>query len=190
MYNETIKLVHIPKFITKQECKILIKMTRNKFISSYVMQDNEITLDEQIRTSTSCSLAEYNNKLIKKIKTNIATLLNKSPKCIEPLQIVKYDVGQFFNAHNDNFTIDYVKQINNQRQYTILIYLNDDFIGGHTEFPNLNLSFKPRTGDALFWQNCSDMYNMDNNFHSLHCGQSINEGTKYAMNIWINFNEC
>ena len=33
-----------------------------------------------------------------------------------------------------------------------LIYLNDDFQGGYTEFPNLKARYRPRRGRVLLWR--------------------------------------
>jgi len=40
---------------------------------------------------------------------------------------------------------------NGQRVLTFVIYLNDDYTEGETDFPRLNWRFRGRKGDALFW---------------------------------------
>ena len=63
--------------------------------------------------------------------------------------------------------------------------MNDVKNGGHTKFPLLNLSFKPKKGYALFWQNCSkpDICFQQN----LHQGEPPINEIKYGLNIWVNF---
>ena len=185
VYIDKIKLTRIENFITHDECKSLIELAGDNFTHSTVYKNQKRGIDNISRTSRTCHITE--NELTIRIKEKVSQLVNKPINCIEKLQIVKYEPGQFFVAHNDSFPLEYVLKNNNQRQYTILLYLNDDFSGGETDFPKLELSFTPKTGDALFWENCSNM----RSFHieALHSGKTVTNGIKYAINIWINFNE-
>ena len=98
----------------------------------------------------------------------------------ECLQLVSYHAGQHFALHTDYF--DEVSAVTfcasclgraserrplflclqgdegtdlaaGQRVFTGLIYLNDDFEGGTTDFPALNRSFAPRKGSMVLWRN-------------------------------------
>lgn len=56
--------------------------------------------------------------------------------------------------------------------------LNDDQ-GGHTGFPNLNMSVPARKGRAAFWFNIGvDGKEHDDN---LHAGMPVNYGTKFGL---------
>ena len=70
-------------------------------------------------------------------------------------------------AHSDKPT----KFISNQESnYTAIIYLNDDFIGGETYFTDKNVSINPKAGSLLLFQ------------HQLkHEGKSVELGTKYIF---------
>lgn len=186
MYNTQIKLSYISDFLARDECEMLVELAVDKFASSRVVASTKYYVDDVVRSSMTY---KYSNdiELIKNIRNRVASLVGKSVNCIEPLQIVKYEVGQFFKAHNDSLPRALVDKNGNQRQYTILVYLNDDVVGGTTEFPRLGLAFKPKVCDALFWENCPDMYHYYPN--ALHRGNPVKSGTKYALNIWINFKE-
>ena len=103
------------------------------------------------------------------------------------LQVVRYYLGQQFQAHYDWFADDYKMKIHNQRQYTIFGYLNDCTEGGETAFPKLNHSFSPRRGDALFWRDSADINTPL--MESFHAGMppTGNTSVKYGLNIWYNF---
>jgi prolyl 4-hydroxylase len=72
-----------------------------------------------------------------------------------------------------------------QRQYTIFVYLNDVANGGETNFPKLNVSFKPKKGSAVFWENCVTATECHE--ETYHQGKPPIGETKYGLNIWSQF---
>jgi prolyl 4-hydroxylase len=76
---------------------------------------------------------------------------------------------------------------NGQRLATMFVYLNDlppDEDGGGTHFPKLDMTIKPKKGNAAFWMN---MENGKVDPRTLHAGQSVRkpDSVKYGMNIWF-----
>ena len=61
------------------------------------------------------------------------------------LRIYKYALGQQFKMHRDG---SYIRNEKEKSFYTFMIYLNDDFEGGETEFENL-FTVAPKKGTAL-----------------------------------------
>lgn len=59
----------------------------------------------------------------------------------QDLRVLQYFEHASFKAHVDS-----------SWPCQALIYLNDDFQGGHTDFPNLNASYRPRRGRVLLWR--------------------------------------
>merc|ERR1712048_930251 len=55
----------------------------------------------------------------------------------EPPVLTKYERGDFYYEHDDF------------RRTTVLIYLNDNFTGGTTFFPQINLRVEPKLGRAV-----------------------------------------
>ena len=51
-----------------------------------------------------------------------------------------------------------------------MVYLNDDFAGGETEFVDLRRTIVPRTGSALLFQHML-----------LHAGETVTSGVKYVL---------
>ena len=107
----------------------------------------------------------------------------------EPLQVVKYEPGGFFKTHVDACCEDTLicKKENSlvgKRLATIIIYLNDDYEGGETEFVLLDKKIKPEKNTAVLFMNVGEN---DNKCHLLshHRGNNIISGTKYICNIWI-----
>ena len=77
---------------------------------------------------------------------------------------------------------EYVKTGGN-RTHTALFYLNDDFEGGETEFPKLDIKVKPELGKLLLWTNMNDDGTLD--YDSLHAGLPVIEGEKWILVIWV-----
>jgi prolyl 4-hydroxylase len=84
----------------------------------------------------------------------------------EMFRFYKYSKGQSFKMHKDG---SYERNETECSFYTFLIYLNDDFDGGETEFENL-FTVNPKTGDLLVF------------YHPLrHEGKEVTSGFKYAL---------
>ena len=62
----------------------------------------------------------------------------------ERFRYYKYEVGQRFNRHKDGA---FERAIGDTSIYTFIIYLNEDFEGGTTDFDTI--SVKPEIGSAL-----------------------------------------
>jgi prolyl 4-hydroxylase len=67
-----------------------------------------------------------------------------------------------------------------------MIYLNDDYSGGETEFPLINKTIYPKTGKAILFKNSDE--NDYIIFQSLHRGNPIIHGNKWICNIWSHAN--
>ena len=84
-----------------------------------------------------------------------------------PLRIYRYEVGQFFGVHEDQ---SYFAEDGSQSLLTFMVYLNDDFEGGETEFVDHDARIVPKTGMALLFQH-----------RVLHAGLSVTKGTKNVL---------
>ena len=83
----------------------------------------------------------------------------------ERFRFYRYDLGQTFRWHRDG----YFERPNRERsRLTLMVYVNDDFEGGHTRFEEALI--KPVKGTALFFVH-----------HLLHEGAQVTRGRKYVM---------
>jgi len=85
----------------------------------------------------------------------------------ERLRCYRYDVGQRFAPHYDGA---FTRNATEESLYTFIIYLNEGFGGGETEFLDLGERIVPRTGMALLFQH-----------RLMHEGCKVTAGRKYAM---------
>ncbi len=102
----------------------------------------------------------------------IAAFQHSSTDKFETPSILRYDVGQEFKIHHDAFNGD-------ERKNTVLVYLNDDFVGGETYLPEIDLKVTPRKGSCLVFRNIdADLQVIP---QSLHSSLPIVSGVKYAL---------
>jgi prolyl 4-hydroxylase len=88
-----------------------------------------------------------------------AKMINKS------FRFYKYSIGQEFLPHTDH---PCNPAPNLKSNFSLLIYLNDDFEGGDTIFENIKV--KPKQGSAVFFRH-----------EILHSSSKITEGIKFIL---------
>jgi len=177
----------IENFLTREECKYIIKISRKRFVRSKVVVDGKPNVVDG-RTSYSAFLDSLNDTKLLKIRIRAAQLLKHPLTHIEELQVVSYEKGQQYQIHHDAFTNKSISEKgkiekNGQRVYTVLVYLNDDFFGGSTFFPSLEYKIQPKEGKALVFRNVTKLRRIIKAAN--HCGLPVTKGRKYALNIWI-----
>ena len=99
----------------------------------------------------------------------------------EDLQIVKYQKGGKFEPHFDPRKGTPAES----RIATLLVYLNDDFVGGETTFVELDLKIKPKKGKGILFVNLDKQH--DNILQSKHCGEVVETGNKWICTKWIHY---
>jgi hypothetical protein len=102
--------------------------------------------------------------------------------------VLHYEVGQTYKPHVDFFhatlpTFSEEMRLKGQRIRTCLVYLNDDFEGGETEFPKLGIKFRGRTGEALVFDNVGA--NGIGDMNTVHAGLPPVRGEKWLLSQWI-----
>ena len=148
-YNEDVFVIE--EFLSNQECKNLIAIAEEiGFEEAKVQVEKGVeTLMKSIRNNErilykneqlAFELFEKSKDFLVK-ETENGTLLNLN----EMFRFYKYNQGQRFKMHRDG---NYVRNECEISYYTFMIYLNDNYEGGETEFQNL-FSIIPKQGDLL-----------------------------------------
>lgn len=170
-------LVAFDNVLSTAECDYLILQSQEKFVSSKL----ENGRNSSARTSESTFLKKSGNAWIQSLEQRFATLLQTKPENLEPIQICRYQQGQFYKPHFD-------ADASNKRLSTLLIYLNDlppDESGGRTIFPKLGAAIRPKKGTGIAWDNLDpDTFVPDED--TLHAGETITQkhSIKYILNVW------
>lgn len=89
----------------------------------------------------------------------------------EGIQILEYHPNQEYKFHHDVSNNPNSKEYH--RQISVVVYLNDEFEGGGTEFPHQ--TFKPSAGYGLFFPS---------NWSFPHSGQKVLSGKKRVAVTW------
>ncbi len=98
----------------------------------------------------------------------------------EPLHILRYRPGQQYRPHHDAHAFAPIEQ---RRLATALLYLNDAYAGGETNFPELGITVRGQVGDLLIFQNLDAQGGPDPRM--IHAGLPITAGEKWLATRWI-----
>jgi predicted 2-oxoglutarate/Fe(II)-dependent dioxygenase YbiX len=107
----------------------------------------------------------------------------------EPTNFLHYARGQQYIPHFDFFTqaeeAGFAHELRTigQRIVTVLVYLNEGYEGGETEFPKLGWRFKGKLGDALIFWNLNQQGERE--LDSLHAGLPVTKGEKWLLSKWV-----
>ncbi len=168
-----------------------------RFTKSYTDDSGLSThKDDSNRTSTFTYFTKMEDGKIAAIESRAAALVGSTIERVEPLQVVRYDVGQYFGAHHDtgvlfdDGSVEFPKNPP-RRVCTLFVYLNDvdANAGGSTRFPLLKdrdgnvLEVQPVKGSAVIWSNINGDGDIEE--RTVHEGVAITKGEKLGMNIWI-----
>ena len=177
------KIYLVDNFLTPSECDLLIELAAPLLAPSTTVIDG-VRQPNPWRTSYSAYL-RINHELIDQIYEKAAEMLNTEAVFFEDLQCTSYKTSQEFRAHYDAFNTGNSEEIlrYGQRKSTLLIYLNDDFDGGETDFPLLKARIPPKKGRAIIWDNMLTSSLRDE--ESLHAGLPVTNGQKYVCNLWL-----
>jgi hypothetical protein len=107
---------------------------------------------------------------------------------MEAPNILHYAVGQRYEPH-----FDFIEAKDSgdaalltrgaQRVITFLLYLNDDYDGGETDFPALGWKYKSAKGDAMFFWSVNRLGQPDR--RTLHTGRAPTRGEKWVYSQWL-----
>jgi len=105
---------------------------------------------------------------------------------IEAIDIYNYDKGRYLDLHHDYpyfpDKINYYSHGSNDRVGTAILYLNDDYEGGTTFFPKLNVDVKPKKGSMLYFK---QSYDEAKNWSTIHESTVISKGTKWIASCFF-----
>jgi prolyl 4-hydroxylase len=107
---------------------------------------------------------------------------------MEPPAVLHYDVGEQIKDHYDFVDPDsrnYQQLLREQgeRVVTFLLYLNDDYTGGETGFPELGFTHKGTRGAGLYFRNAGPDGKPDKQM--LHSGRPPLTGEKWIVSQFI-----
>jgi prolyl 4-hydroxylase len=178
----------VPEFLTPQECATIIQLATPNLDKSNVYLSTGDKQDTSIRESEQCWLKDQDHPLIRAISERVAALTKTDINNQEELQVVKYEPGGFYLPHFDacDKKVDDCTNFNGdrgERFLTVIMYLNNDFEGGETEFPYVPTKIVPQCGKAAVFVNMDSSGNVL--YKSRHGGNEVKSGQKWIATKWI-----
>lgn len=171
-------------FIPSDKCDDLIKHLKQR----------EIFQNQKLINFLSVIMLDEDHEVISQIRSSISQFLDVPLKNLENIIIRRYVEGGEYYHHYDSFFIQpnsiYTKEFyesnmneGGQRMKTCVIYLNDDFKGGHTFFGRIYNSIQPEKGKLVYWANANEYG--DTYAWSEHMGMKVESGTKWIAVCYV-----
>lgn len=174
-------------FATPAECDHLMARGRGNLRPAKMYNRARGTVQfEAMRTNSEFVFdITRSGVLLVLLRIRIGLLVSLPPPHMEPPQILHYAPGQELRAHFD-FIGGEGQSLNGDyrgdRLVTFLLYLNDGYEGGETDFLKAGIRHKGAKGDALFFANLKDGRP---DRMSLHRGSPPTRGEKWLFSQWI-----
>jgi hypothetical protein len=171
----------VPDLFSAAECAALVEgSARREWLPATVNSADGRVVEAQLRDSSTAVLrdpplaAELYRRVRPHVPARMTTELPSQGR-VEmevtgvhlPLRVYRYEPGQHFGLHQDQ---SYFGPHGEKSLLTFMVYLNEGFGGGETDFPEQHEIIAPRTGTALLFQHML-----------LHAGRRVTTGTKLVL---------
>jgi hypothetical protein len=171
-------------------CSWLIERARGRLqpalVYDAVSRENQI---HEMRTNTM-ALFDYSTFDVVQflLQARMSLTCGYPMQHFETPMVLHYEVGQQITPHFDFIDAnapDYAEQIREQgqRMITFLLYLNDDYDGGETTFPELGIVHRGTVGGGLYFINAHA--DLTANRRMLHTGSPPVRGEKWVVSQFI-----
>jgi len=177
----------INNFISKSECNRFLKHAKKqKRAWLSVIDPNKTTANKTVHKRDTSRITQrvmlgkkqiQANEWFGKACTQKISALAKT-EWFESPHLLRYGPGGKYSIHSDSEQFDSVSNRFYRfidRDFSMLIYLNDDYKGGELNFPWLNYRYKPVAGDLVFFPS---------NHVFSHESMPITYGEKFALVSW------
>jgi prolyl 4-hydroxylase len=187
---EAPRMVRYPAFLPPALCRYFCGCAAPRLKRAQV-HDYRLGMlkEDPMRTNTCTPFSLIETDLtIQLVRARIACAADVAVGTLEPFEVLHYSVGERYTYHIDYFHPDLPNYkdliaVKGQRVKTCLVYLNDDYEGGETDFPKAGVKFRGRAGEALFFDNL--LPDGRGNTKTLHAGLAPIRGEKWLLSQWI-----
>lgn len=173
-------------FMSPQECERVVTLIGHHLQPSTL---SYVPDDKSFRTSQTAELCHLRGSPVAlKLDEKICRTLGIRTEYSEGIQAQRYDVGQQFKPHWDYYQpgsnlYERYAGVRGNRTWTFMVYLNEGMMGGATRFTELGMSFEPKLGMALLWNNLAP--DGSPNPATMHCGEPVVAGFKVIITKWF-----
>ena len=175
-------------FLSETECDLLInyqKKHSTNNIEGWGLQNHDSNWNNRIVVLDKVD-DDSIRKLIEVVHYKISILCAKSynQDYVYPefSNLVYWAPGMSLGVHADNMWIDEPEKPHyaSHRDFSAVIYLNDDYEGGKTFFNDTGYEVEPKTGKLIYFTSCKE---------DAHGVTKIVSGHRYSFALWFTKNE-
>ena len=183
--------------LTPDQCDRIVAEALRKGLSDAETMDAEnkatyTSYNPKFRTSRTVFLPDEalpEIELLARVTARIGGLPRRHQ---ESLQVAQYLDGGEFKDHYDTCdeAEDACRKFNlgsGGRVGTLLVYLNDDFEGGETHFPHIDVTVTPKKGKAVYFTSTDGGGAIIHD--SLHRANPVRGGEKWICTKWTHVKE-
>jgi prolyl 4-hydroxylase len=167
-------------FLSPAECAQLATVARDLLEPAQIVDPvTGVHRLDPVRTSLGAVIGPTReNLVIAAINRRMAAISDSAWDQGESLSILCYQPGQQYRPHHDG-----LPGVANQRIKTLIVYLNEGYEGGETQFLASGLRVEGRAGDAILFSNVDADGSIDP--LSRHAGLPVTNGNKWIATRWI-----
>ena len=184
-------LVQLENFLSPEECERLIYHGHLRgYDTSFAVKRlpdgtvENIAISGRTSQTAWCEDACLNDPLTNAVVERIENLTGIPRNNSEALQLLKYEVNQFYHQHHD-YLKHQLDKPQSVRILTVFLYLNDVEAGGETRFTFLKKSVAPKRGRVVLWPSVYNDDPFEKDGRTLHESLDVKAGVKYGANAWI-----
>ena len=178
------------EFLAPRVCAWLVEQSRGRLEPAKVYDSvSKQDITHRTRTNTAARFGLIEAGLVHLlVQQRMSSACGVPLDHMEALAVLHYEVGEQIDDHFDFVdprSPDYAEQLalHGQRVITFLIYLNDDYAGGETDFPKVSVCHKGERGEGLFFVNALPSGEPD--LRSVHAGRPPLSGEKWIVSQFV-----
>jgi prolyl 4-hydroxylase len=188
--SESPRMVRFDGLIPAAVCDRIVAFSRDRLVLAQVFDPvSGAAIVEGTRTNRIATTTLFEIDLLTLVvQARLAAAAGLAVETLEAPAVLNYRPGERAHPHYD--FIDpaapgYAAEmrLRGQRIATILLYLNDDYEGGETAFPELGIRHRGRRGDALLF------FSVDGNGRpdrrTVHAGLPPESGRKWVLSQFV-----
>jgi prolyl 4-hydroxylase len=177
-------------FVTDSVCEWLIEQARPNLKRALIYDPvGGKDIADHMRTNSAAGFDLIHADVVQAaVQYRMAAAVGIPVDHMEGPTVLHYAVGEqitnrydFVNPRIPNYDAEIAKR--GQRIITFLVYLNDDYEGGETDFPELGLRYHGARGHGLFFTNA--LPNGEADLRMVHAGLPPKDNDKWLMSQFI-----
>ena len=177
-------------FATGPACAWLIAKAKGRLRRAEVYDPvNETNKVDKHRSNSAFTINLLDTDMVNVlVQARMAISVGLPFRHLEAAAVLHYAPGQQIAEHYDfvdpnipNYREEIARR--GQRVVTFLLYLNDTYGGGETDFPKLGVSHRGKLGEGLFFVN--SLPDGSSDLRTVHAGRPPRDGEKWIVSQFI-----